>query len=52
MVDVGIIKLAFMATPSDPRWAAEYDVVPNDVVDVYDIFDVLLAVGETGCQGG
>jgi hypothetical protein len=47
--DVGIVKLAFMATPSDPRWDPAYDVVADGVVDVHDIFDVLLAVGESGC---
>jgi hypothetical protein len=49
--DVDLIKDAFMATAADPRWDSDYDVVPNGIVDVHDIFDVLLAVGETGCQG-
>jgi uncharacterized protein YkwD len=50
MDDVDLVRAAFMATPADPRWDPAFDVVPNGVVDVYDIMDVILAVGESGCQ--
>ncbi len=50
MKDVGIVRDAFMATPADPRWNPSLDVIPSGIVDVYDIFDVILAVGQTGCQ--
>ena len=50
MQDVNLVRNAFMATPGDPRWSQAFDVIPNGVVDVYDIVDVILAVGQTGCQ--
>jgi len=43
--DVNVISAAFMATPADPRWDSAFDVLPNGVVDVNDIYHVVLAMG-------
>jgi uncharacterized protein YkwD len=48
MQDVQIISSSFMATPGDPRWEEAYDVIPNGIVDIYDVFQVILADGN-GC---
>ncbi len=45
--DVDTITAHFMQTPADRGWDAKYDVIPDQVVNVYDIFEVVLAVGET-----
>lgn len=43
--DVDAVSAHFMARPSTPGWDARFDVVPNGVVDLYDIFGVVKAMG-------
>jgi hypothetical protein len=45
--DVDAISARFMQTPADRGWDAKFDVIPDQVVNVYDIFEVVLAVGES-----
>jgi uncharacterized protein YkwD len=49
MADVNIISAAFMATPGDPRWNESFDVMSDGVVDIHDIFQVVLSIGDR-CQ--
>lgn len=46
--DVDDIMSRFMATPGHPRWDGKYDVVPDGVINILDIFAVVLAVGTEG----
>jgi len=44
--DVDAVADHFMQTPADPGWEARYDVIADQVINVYDIFEVVLALGE------
>ncbi len=44
--DVAAVKDHFMTRPGHPNWDAKYDVVENEVVNVYDVFAVVLGMAE------
>lgn len=46
-LDVDAVSDAFLATPSSVNWNARYDIVANGVIDLYDVFGVVAAMGRT-----
>lgn len=46
-LDVDAVSGAFLATPASPKWNARYDIVANGVIDLYDVFGVVKAMGTT-----
>jgi len=45
--DVDVVAARFMMTESDPNWEARFDLVPDGVINVYDVFSVVLALGQS-----
>ncbi len=43
--DLAEIEARFLAVPGDPRWDAKYDLIPDDEINIYDINEVVLAMG-------
>ncbi len=46
--DLDDIKDRFMTSPGHPRWDPKYDVVPDGIVNIFDVFAVVLAMAEGG----
>jgi len=45
--DVDEVAAHFLQRAGDPGWNAKYDLVKDDVINVYDVFEVVLALGES-----
>ena len=45
--DVDAVSRRFMQTKTSPGWDERFDLVPDGVIDVKDIFEAMLAVGTT-----
>lgn len=45
--DVDAVSDHFLATPRSPDWDPRYDVVANGMIDLYDVFGVVRAMGQT-----
>jgi uncharacterized protein YkwD len=45
--DVDEIASHFMQTPGDRGWDARFDLIPDNVINVFDVYEVVLALGET-----
>lgn len=45
-VDVDIVSARFLQTASDPGWDARFDVIKDDVINVFDVFEVVLSLDQ------
>jgi uncharacterized protein YkwD len=44
--DINAVAARFMTTSTSPRWEARYDVVPDGVINVFDVYEIVARLGQ------